>query len=236
MVLSVDRVIKSVESEWKSAGVLQIIENNREAAAAIRSVREGIHADCTRILRAVYTALQSPDGDLLVLQRSNRTSRPGTWEFPGGKVDGNPTDPFSVEQSRIREFEEETGIKIPAMDFSIGIDTDSLDNETRKQRKPKLVATRRAEEIFQGRRVLYLADIYRQTTTKRPEVELSDEHQSYKWLTAKDVNSLKWTNDFYKKTALSLAKPHTRRTPLHIPHFPAITRSTFTSQLEAAGV
>ena len=45
---------------------------------------------------------------LLFIKRSNNTSRPGQWCFPGGAIKANETP----EQACIREVKEETGLDI----------------------------------------------------------------------------------------------------------------------------
>lgn len=59
-------------------------------------------------LLGVKAAIINTKNEVLILQRSAESSRPGGWDLPGGTVDANE----SPEQATIRETMEETGIVI----------------------------------------------------------------------------------------------------------------------------
>lgn len=61
-------------------------------------------------LLGVKAAIINNKNEVLLLQRSEKSSRPGGWDLPGGSVDANE----SPEQATIRETFEETGIEITA--------------------------------------------------------------------------------------------------------------------------
>lgn len=57
------------------------------------------------ILQAAGIALVSPEGLVLFLKRGEGGDQPGTWCFPGGRIEGNETP----EEAATRETSEETG-------------------------------------------------------------------------------------------------------------------------------
>lgn len=54
----------------------------------------------------VVAAIIEKDGKILIAQRDNSSDQAGLWEFPGGKVDANESQP----QALVRELQEELGI------------------------------------------------------------------------------------------------------------------------------
>ena len=61
-----------------------------------------------RFLIGVKIIITNHNGDILLLKRSDKTSRPHGWDFPGGGVDKGE-DPLTA---AIREVQEETSIMI----------------------------------------------------------------------------------------------------------------------------
>jgi uncharacterized protein len=56
-------------------------------------------------VKAAGIALLTPSGEALFLKRHDRSDEPGTWSFPGGRMDGEETP----EEAAMRETREETG-------------------------------------------------------------------------------------------------------------------------------
>ncbi|AHG18289.2 pyrimidine (deoxy)nucleoside triphosphate pyrophosphohydrolase [Chania multitudinisentens RB-25] len=54
----------------------------------------------------VVAAIIARDGKILLAQRDNSSDQAGLWEFPGGKVEPNESQP----QALARELQEELGI------------------------------------------------------------------------------------------------------------------------------
>ena len=64
-------------------------------------------ANGKKIVLVAACALVDSDGRILLAQRPEGKSLAGLWEFPGGKVEAGETP----EETRIRELEEELGIR-----------------------------------------------------------------------------------------------------------------------------
>ncbi len=60
----------------------------------------------------VALAIPILDGKLLVMRRAAGSHLEGTWEFPGGKVEGGETPAAAAG----RELEEETGLRAPDLE------------------------------------------------------------------------------------------------------------------------
>ncbi len=58
-------------------------------------------------IRSVF-ALVTDQSEVLLLQRSQTTSRPGQWGLPGGSIEANET----LEEAVIRETKEEAGLVV----------------------------------------------------------------------------------------------------------------------------
>lgn len=61
----------------------------------------------------VVAAIIEKDGKILLAQRDNSSDQAGLWEFPGGKVEANESQP----QALARELLEELGIIASVGDF-----------------------------------------------------------------------------------------------------------------------
>ena len=108
----------------------------------------------------IKTVIVNSDNKILLLQRSDKTSSPHSWDFGGGSVDKseNPVD------SAIREAKEETGLNIhdlrPLMTY---LDTESKD-----------------EAVIIGFTAY----------TNSSDVKLSWEHEAFRWLTREELNEM----------------------------------------------
>lgn len=100
------------------------------------------------------------DGKYLVLRRSKNISMTGTWEFPTGRLE----EKESTVDAATREVKEETGIDIK-ITKSLGF-YEHFDDKTKEMHRI----------IF-----VFLA------TPKATTIKLSDEHDAYEWLTAKEI-------------------------------------------------
>ena len=97
------------------------------------------------------------DSRFLIVQRSENERRAGLWEFPLGRVEKNE----SLLGAAKRELEEETGIKPTSISFR-GVNK-RVEGETYK--------------LIFG----FLVE------PASVNVRLSEEHQDYKWVTAKEI-------------------------------------------------
>lgn len=105
----------------------------------------------------------NPAGEVLVLRRSNKTSRAGGWDFPGGALEHE--QPLT---GILREAEEEAAIAITNVRPVVALTT-ALAGET----EPVLT-------------IGYVAD----TTTT--EVTISWEHDQFQWLRPVEALQLPW--------------------------------------------
>lgn len=118
---------------------------------------------------AVAVALER-EGRLLLVRRSDWDCFPGTWEFPGGKVDGRE----SREEAARREVLEEAGLDVTSLEYL---------GEYEWERKKG--------NTF--RIILFYSDSF------SGEVELSEEHSSYVWAGEKNIDGLEnVSEDVYK--------------------------------------
>ena len=107
------------------------------------------------------------DGNCLLLKRSMKSKgNPGKWEFPGGKADPGET----FEAALLREISEETGLKI-ALQHVAGA----------------------AESLLPERRVAYLIMEGRLVSG---EVQLSEEHDEYRWIQKSDLLKVDLSEQF----------------------------------------
>lgn len=123
------------------------------------------------------------DDQLLLLQQSNQKEEVGKWGVPAGKVENE-----RLEDAAKRELFEETGIHV---DTSQILYLSSL-----YIRKPK---------------VDYIFHLFDVLLEQKPEIHLSDEHQSYKWASINDIQKMalmlgaEEALDKYKKSKLTKA-------------------------------
>jgi 8-oxo-dGTP diphosphatase len=112
---------------------------------------------------------------ILILKRAmNSYSRPGDWDFPGGNVlFGEPHD-ISV----TREIKEETGLDVNDL-------------------HPIQVISRYNEET----KIYYLFINYRGKAGTE-DIDVSNEHTEYKWVTREEFESLNPV-DFMRETAMA---------------------------------
>jgi 8-oxo-dGTP diphosphatase len=104
------------------------------------------------------------DNKLLLLQSSAKKSEPQTWGVPAGKLEKNE----NPEEAARRELFEETGISIelPSQIQFLG---------SVYIRKPKID---------------FVYHLFKVNLDEIPDIRLSDEHQSYKWASSKDIEEI----------------------------------------------
>jgi len=113
--------------------------------------------------------IKNEDGKILILRRSEKMSRPGGWDFPGGASDFGE----AMEDTVIRETREETGLVIGDPILTI---THSYINEDDD----------------------YTILVGFQAKTSAATVCLSIEHDLYEWVTPAKARELVWP-EFHKK-------------------------------------
>lgn len=104
------------------------------------------------------------DKKVLLLQNAHGKSESGVWGVPAGKLEENETP----ENAAKRELFEETGISLnpPSHIQSVG---------ALYVRKPE---------------VDYVFHLFRIELNQAPEIQLSDEHQDYKWASSVDLDEM----------------------------------------------
>lgn len=120
--------------------------------------------------------IRNIDDKYLLMRRSmHAKNRPNQWDLPGGKVEQDE-DP---NEAVLRELEEEAGIKAS---------------------KPRILMVHsQVKEEVHVVTLLYVGN------TEATEVELSDEHTEYMWLSAQEINDLE-ISEKYKSGAKQLLK------------------------------
>ncbi len=114
-------------------------------------------------------AIIGAGGQILLLQRSASSKRfAGTWEFPGGKVDAGE----AFDAALLREVSEETGLTI------------SLEK----------VAGATHYEMP----AIRLAVLFVEARLVSGEVQLSDEHDDYRWVAVRDLATLDMSEQLHE--------------------------------------
>ncbi|MEP7166807.1 MAG: NUDIX hydrolase [Candidatus Woesebacteria bacterium] len=115
------------------------------------------------------TIIQNREGKILVLRRSEKCSRPGGWDFPGGASDWgeNPRDTV------IRETREETGLEIKDPTMLTIYSSVSEENE-------------------------YIVQVGFAAKIQAGEVLLSWEHDLFEWITVEAALTCTWPG-FHKQ-------------------------------------
>lgn len=110
---------------------------------------------------AVKAFVINPHGEFLFLKRSALSKHfAGTWELPGGKVDAGE----AFDTALIREVSEETGLTI-SLDRVVGATHYELPQ-------------------------IKLAVLFLEGRINSGEVQLSDEHDDYRWVRSNEILGL----------------------------------------------
>ncbi|MEO6761173.1 MAG: NUDIX hydrolase [Candidatus Saccharimonadales bacterium] len=104
--------------------------------------------------------LQTGDGKLLLLHRSNHPSLPNDPDLPGGTLEKNE-EPIAA---LLREVSEEIGIKFDSKSVELVFQSDK----------------------YESGRIYYL---YKSLCRVKPNIIISWEHTDYQWLDLKDFTS-----------------------------------------------
>jgi len=120
-----------------------------------------IHVPALFMVGVKVAIIHSVTGNILLVQRSEKCSRPLGWDFPGGEVDANE-DP---NDACIREVQEETNLSL----YNIQPITTSIFAE---EGKPTSLV------------------IGYQANTDSENVVLSWEHESYRWVSFEEIANI----------------------------------------------
>jgi len=119
------------------------------------------------------------DGKLLLLKRSlDRKTWPGVWEIHGGKIEAGESDGEAL----VREFIEETGLKIECVDKYYTFHYDYAGTPAEEN------------DYF-----VFSEDF---------EVIISDEHTEYCWATKSDAEKLPMSPDMKKSVLAAFEMAH----------------------------
>ncbi|GAB4285548.1 MAG: NUDIX domain-containing protein [Candidatus Dojkabacteria bacterium] len=132
------------------------------------------------ILIIVRAMIYNENNEFLILKRNDLTQK---WELPGGKVERIDTLDIALG----KEIEEETGLT----DYMLDQDTMHVSSSIGQKGK------------YKG--FLVIDIFYKARLIRFPEVKISDEHTSYKWITLLDLKKYEFT-DFMLSKILLLAK------------------------------
>lgn len=121
--------------------------------------------------KVVKSLILNTENKILLIQRAANDSHAGSWETPGGGVDGDET----LLQACIREVKEEAGVELDHAFFAH--DLILPDSET--------------GEHFD---VSFFTSVL--DTDVTPDLSQNPDHQGFKWATAEEIRSLNidtWT-------------------------------------------
>jgi 8-oxo-dGTP pyrophosphatase MutT (NUDIX family) len=113
------------------------------------------------------TAIEK-DNKFLILKRAKHDTKPGMWEFPGGKIE----DKESVEDCCKREVFEESGLKTNEIKY-IGY----------------------SERCSSSSKNLHVIAHHFHCKNFDGDVRLSNEHEDFKWITRKEILSMNMGKD-----------------------------------------
>lgn len=122
----------------------------------------------------VTVAVAKKDGKFLAMRRSSHESMSGKWEFPGGEVEEDET----VEESAVREFEEESGLEAEIVETADPFIGEGATGFWRLH--PVLVEP------------------------ENGEVVLSREHDSFRWVERSELEKLETIGEFKALRKLGL--------------------------------
>lgn len=115
--------------------------------------------------------IENDEGKFLALQKSDSYDwKAGKWELPGGKIEEELGED-RLDAAR-REVKDEAGLKVKSLVDAVRVEVGEF-----KPGKP-------AVNCF----ILY-SDSY------SGEVQLSEEHQNYEWVTAEEFKRMDWHRD-----------------------------------------
>jgi len=99
---------------------------------------------------------------LLLKRHPNSKTNPNRWELPGGKIE--PGEDF--DKALLREFEEETNLSIELNDLIGSVQEDFPHKKT----------------------IVLIMSVV--TSSKNPEVKISEEHIDFKWVNNDEIKEL----------------------------------------------
>ena len=113
--------------------------------------------------------IQNKDGEFLVVQKSNDYDwKAGKWELPGGKIESEENK-FKAAK---RETKSETGLESEEFQETVRTEVEEPNSD-----KPVVNCW-----------ILY-------TDKYSGSIELSDEHQDFKWVSAEEFLTINWHRD-----------------------------------------
>lgn len=114
--------------------------------------------------------VENSEGEFLVLQKSDSYEwEAGKWELPGGKIDNNKGE--DREDTALRELEDETGLEAENFIDVVRVEVEDF-NEN-----PVVNCWILHTDSFKG------------------EIELSEEHQSFRWVKPREFRYMDWHRD-----------------------------------------
>lgn len=125
---------------------------------------------------SVRGILKNENNEILLLKRNKKSRYEGEkWEFPGGKVDYGEY----FEQALIREFKEETNIKI-----TINSLFDSVESNFSSCRDGGIIKT---------------VQIIMNVSIHSGDLKISNEHEDFKWFSLKEIEEI-YNNELVSDT------------------------------------